>query len=313
MDEAADGSLAAFFKTLRRSPVRWVVLVHAVLLGAVISLLTVFPEQEMLWRLDAMLVLTQVALLLIWMTLDRNRPPGVGRALGVTTILLFIQLAHTPTVSDPDFISGLVCTWPCIFIFLGVLALPLTLAESRGVMIMRFAPGSMPPPRRLQFSIRTVLIGAVCVAVLFSLKGLLDFLEEWPLSIGVDFALVIFIMVIVAVAIYLSIPLVAVWTMLTPGRILPRLATAVVGWGLGGMLIFHYTQTDGNSMQIESTIPVTATAGAIPILLATLYTLRRMGYRAVQVGRDDWGFLDEPDAGSPFAPEKEEGCHDPPT
>lgn len=308
MDDVSQGSLAAFFKTLRRSSVRWVVLGHLVLLGGIISLLTAFPDQEVLWRLDAILILAQVALLMIWMTLDRDRPPGVGRALGVTVILLVVHVAHAPAVGDPGFVSSFVCSWPCVLVLLGVLALPLSMAESRGVMIMRFSPDRMPPPRRLQFSIRTVLIGAIGIAVLFSLRGLLDLLGKWPLAIGADFTLVMLVMILVIAAIYLSIPLVAVWAVLTPGPILPRLATAVVGWSLGGMLAYHYAQLPDRAVPLA--VIGTTTAGAIPILLATLFALRQMGFRAVQIGIDGWAFLDESDTASPFAREKEKSVPD---
>jgi len=302
MVEHRDGSLAAFYDRFRRSPVRWVVLVHAVLLGTLISILTALPNQDVLWLLDASLVTAQVALLLIWLTSDGNRPSGVRRMLGVTSVLVTIHVVHAPAVRDPEWIPSFVCMVPCVFLMLSVVALPLTIAELRGFLVARFSRERMPPPRRFQFSIRSAMVGALCVAVLFGLKGLVTAVDRSPESIGMGMAggLAIVAMCLVASAIYLSIPLVAAWAVLTPGRILPRLVTAVVGWGMGVLLVFHYTQAGEGSFQVN--VSASVTAGAIPILLATLFVLRQMGYRAVWVDRDGWLLLDDPKPRSPFGP-----------
>ena len=72
----------AFWKRFRRSPVRWVVLGHALLLGTLIATLTAFPKQELLWLIDLSLITAHVGLLLIWMTLGARRVSTAARMLG---------------------------------------------------------------------------------------------------------------------------------------------------------------------------------------------------------------------------------------
>ncbi len=129
---------------------------------------------------------------------------------------------------------------------------------------------------------------------------------------GIAGGLAIVAMCLVVSAIYLSIPLVAVWAVLTPGKMLPRLVTAIVGWGMGVLLVFHYMQAGGGSIEVNVSAGVTALA--IPILLATLFVLRQMGYRAVWVDRDGWLLLDGPAPSSPFAApdDKDSSHHAPP-
>ena len=300
MGENRDGTLRAFAERFIRSPVRWVVLVHGLLLGTLVAAMAVFPNQGVLRLLDASLVTAQIALLLIWMTLDGHRPPGVGRTLGVTSVIILMQAIHAIAIRDRSGMESLVCMVPCVFVMLGVLALPLSVAHSRGFRVVRLSCESMPPSRRLQFSIRSAMVAAVCVAVLFGLKGPWAALGKSPESIGLGIAgtVAIVVMVLVGCAIFLSIPLVAVWAVLTPGRMLPRLVTASVGWEMGGMLIFHYTQTGEGSLELA--ISAASTAGGTLILLATLFVLRQMGYRAVLIDRDGWVFLDDSEPSSPY-------------
>ena len=301
MVENRPGALARFLKRFRRSPVRWVVLVHAMLLGTVITLITLNPGQDIWWQLDASLVLAQIALLLIWMVLDGTRRSNTDRAVGVTCLLLVIYLAHTPAIGDLEWISSVVCVGPCVFLMLGLLALPLTFAASRGLVIARIRHERLPPPRSLQFSIRSVAVAAVGVALLFSLKGLATALNRSPESIALGivtpFALVA--MALVAVAIYLSIPLVTVWAVLSPGKSLPRLGAAVVAWAMGALLVFHYMQTGEGTVQ-NSTISTGSTAGAIAILLGTLYVLRQMQYRAIRLDSHGWMIFNEAKRNDPF-------------
>ena len=182
---------------------------------------------------------------------------------------------------------------PSVFLVLGVLALPLGIAEASGYQIERFSRRKLPPPRRMQFSMRYALITTACVAILFSLKGLAGALEETPDSIALGIvAPIAFIgMILVLWTICLSIPLVAVWAVLTPGKILPRLATALIGWGMAVMLALHYTHTEEHLL--PATVLAGVTVGAILTLLATLLVLRQMGYRAVWRGRDVWILFDD--------------------
>ncbi len=292
MVEHRDGSLAAFYQRLRRSPVRWVVLAHVALLATVIGLQSLIPTPSMLHWLDASLVIAQVALLLIWMTLDGRGT--VRRAFGVAFVIALIQVAHSPGARILSALPGLICFVPAMFMLVTVLALPLSFAQSTaGLQVQRFDSRNMPPPRRLQFSIRAVLLISVGVALLFGLKGIPESLDQQPgeSSQQVAFALSVAAMILVGMAIYLSIPLVAVWAVLTPGKILPRMATALVGWSLGGLLVFHYAWTREQSVPLAGFTGITA--GAIVILLATLFVLRAMRYRLVG---------DTGSGGNPFQP-----------
>ncbi len=265
----------------------------------VVGLQWVFPNNSALRLIDASLVMAQVALLLVWMTLDGKAT--IGRALGAACIVTLIQWVHT--VPYGIVTPGIVCTVMSILMILTVLAIPLSIAQGRGLQLKRFTYHDMPPPRRLQFSIRSLMILTVSVALLFGLKGVTEGLSRSPDSIGRGFAaaLAVAVMVVVVIAIYLSIPLVVVWIVLTPGRILPRLATAVVGWALGAVLVFHYTEISAGFL--KSAVPAIATAGGILIVFATLLVLRAMGYRAVWPDRDVRVIADGIQPSSPFKAE----------
>jgi hypothetical protein len=294
-----DGTLAAFFQRLRRSPVRWVVLFHAVLLATAIALQSMVPRQAAIDWLVAPVAIAQIALALIWMNLDGRMT--ARRTVGVAFVIAVVQLLDSPG-PRPEALLGLICLVPGLFIMLTVLSIPLGIAHSLGLQLHRFEPGNMPPPRRMQFSIRAALIASVVVAVLFGLKGVVSNLGTTaePIGMSIGGALALVVMILVVVTIYLSIPLVAVWAVLTPGPILPRLATAIVGWSLAGLLLLHYMQPGEGSLQF--TFPSATTAGAIPIVIATLLVLRQMGYRAVWFDRDTWLVVEEFEVGSPFEP-----------
>ncbi len=299
MDAFQDGSLVGFSRRFQRSPVRWVVLVHALLLVGVVGLEWRFIRNHVLLLVDASLVIAQIGLVLIWMTL--NGKATMRRTLGAACVVVLIQLVHT--VPSGIVTRGILCTVLSLFIMLTVLALPLSIAQWRGLQLRRFDCSNMPSPRHLQFSIRSVLVTSVGVALLFGLKGIPEMLDRWPGSTGNSFgaALAILAMGLVGSAIYLSVPLVAVWAMLTPGKVLPRLALAVVGWALGAALVFHYMQGgDGASPLI---VVATATAGGIAILLATLLVMRAMRYRVVWLDRDARVIADGIPTSSPFKAE----------
>ena len=267
-----DGTLAAFFQRLRRSPVRWVVLTHFVLLTSMTGLLYAMRASSVFVWLGASLVIAQVALLLIWMTFAGPRKINA--------------------------IPGLIGLVPAFFIALTIPALPLLFARSRGMQLDRFTPDTMPAPQRLQFSIRSVMVGVIGVAALFSLKGLVAGLGNWPepRGIGLVAALATIVMGMAVATMVLTIPLASVWVVLTPGKVLPRLVTGLVGWGMGAMLLFHYTRTEPFAHQLA--VYAGVTAGAIPILLATLLVLRWMGFRTVWLNRDELMAMDYSEPGS---------------
>jgi hypothetical protein len=295
MGDYRDKPLLIFTRRFLESPVRWVVLAHAALLLTVITLQSVIQAGNVLQWLDASLVIAQVALLMIWMTF--GGPGAERRTFRAAVVVGLILVAHTPGPGKLNAIPGMICLVPALFMALTILALPLLFAQSMGMQLLRFDAHAIPPALRMQFSIRAVLLLSVAAAVLFGLKGIPEMAFSQPDSAGnsAAAALAIVVMIVVALAIYLSIPLVAVWAVLTPGKILPRMATAIVGWGLGGLLVFHYTDAREGTFQLE--IPVTVTAGGLVILVATLLVLRAMHYRVV------WDtYVDILPADSPFQP-----------
>jgi len=286
MGEKRVDVFAAFIRQFWRSPVRWVVLLHALLLGSLIALMTLKPGLDVLWQVDFSLVLAQVSLVLIWMALSDGQPMSRDRMVGATCVLLAIYLAHTPAVGDPEWMFTAVCVGPCIFLLIGVAALPLSVAASKGLLIARFRPEAMPPSRKLQISIRGLLWISAGIAVLFGLGefSLTTGRQTGESGAGIGEALATLVVILVISTIYLSVPLVATWAILSPGKILPRLVVSVIAWAMGGMLMFHYTRIGEGLPQLGTADSVTA--GVILILLSTLLVLRRMGYRAVQTDRD---------------------------
>jgi len=282
------------------------VLGHAMLLAVTIAVLGCFPGVTALRLLDASVIVAQFSLLTIWITLDGK--PSLLRAVQVSFVMTLIYAAHAATAWDLEMLLGLVCVVPAAFILVTVYSLPLSIAQWMGLELMRFGPKALPPPRRLQFSIRGLLWVTVGIALLFGLKELS--LARGPQpgspSFGMVEILATFMMMLVGITVYLSAPLVCVWVAVPPGKILPRLTTAVVGWGLGGVLVAHYTSMGSWG----PAIPAAAIAGGVPIVLATLFVLRRLGYRVVWVEPDGWFPMDEPAPSSPFpSTDGKNSCH----
>ena len=267
-------TLARFVWRFQRSPIRWVVAVHAVLLVGVIWLNHVFLGSLVTSLLEASLAFAQVALLLIWITLDT--PTSLPRYCGASLIALGMMQAHMLPHISLD--SGLLCFLPAVFAAISVLSLPLLITSQTGLAIRRFHLQTLPPPQRLQFSIRSVLLASITVSLLFGLASLPG--EFQPIDNELEINLASVMMGIVVFNVYLTIPVLAVLVMLRPGRILPRLAMALVTWGLIGALVFHFVHQA--RMEPEALVfPSVVTAGGLAILLATLLALRTMGYRAV--------------------------------
>lgn len=290
---------ASFVQRFLRSPVRWVVLAHVLLLGIVIGMRSAIPGAVVLYTVDASLVVAQVALLIIWMTLV-EREGMIRRTLGSAFVVVGVFALHMPPSVLLVAIRGVIFNVAGVFILLAILAFPLSFASTRGLQLMRFSPESMPPPQRLQFSIRTILLAAICLALLFGLRGLLDLAKTWPVAIRWDLVLITVVMFVVGATFYLSIPLVAVWATLTPGKVLPRMATALFGWALGAMLLYHYIQSGAGSSPMYVSVTI-VTACAIPILLATLLVLRAMGYRFIRSASGN-PFRKEPGPGTQLEP-----------
>ncbi len=284
-----EGTVAAFFQRFRRSPVRWVALVHAVSLIAAIVLLMVFSSEKTLYLLDASLVLAQISLLLIWMSLDGA--PTLLRVFVVSFALSLIYLVHLPVSWYPEeWLHGFVCLLPGTFLTLTVYALLLSLAQhGMRLRLRRFHPSQMPLPARLQFALRALLWTTAGWALLFGIKplSLISGHQAGRDGLGIvndGIANVArFIAVCATSAVILSVPPVCVWVALTPGKILPRLMMAIVGWLLGGILILHYVGP--LSQPLDVFVPFVV--GTL-IMLGTLFLLRHLGYRVVRLDQHDW-------------------------
>ena len=294
MEGIPEGVLGKFVAQLLRSPIRWVVAVHAMLLVGVIILNRAMLGSYVAWHLDASLVIAQVALLLIWMTLDETS--SIRRFFGAALITSGILLAHT--IPFGLFDPGMLCIVPAIFLLLNVASLPTLLVGQAGLVIRRFHLHNLPPARRLQFSIRSVLVASITLALLFGLGNLPHAFSKTGSPPG--FGLAHLVLLFVMLGVFLSIPAVAVWTVLRPGTILPRMIIALFGSGLAGALVFHLNQQLGASPE-NLLPPALATASGLAILLATLLVLRAMGYRAVWLNEEAASHPDVSMGTSPFA------------
>lgn len=294
MEGVQEEALERFILHFERSPIRWVVAVHAGLLAGVIALNRALPGSVVTSLLDASVIIAQMALLVLWITLDETST--IFRFIGVAAIASGMALAHLMPFGAVD--SGILCIVPAVFILLNILSLPTLLIGQAGLVIRRFRLHRLPPARRLQFSIRSVLVASITLAFLFGLGNLPHSSSETGEPYPFDpISLVLLLVMLVAI---LCIPAAAVWVVLRPGRILPRLAIALFASGLAGVLVFHFNQRLGISAQ-GLLIPTLATAGGLIILVATLLTLRGMGYRAVWLSEEAASHPDVSKGTNPFA------------
>jgi hypothetical protein len=268
--------------------VRWVVRAHAILLATTISLTFCYPGVEAILLFDASVVLAQFALLTIWLTLTGQ--PTLGRTAVVAVYPLLCAAAHDPSKWSIGALLGMVFGLPCTLVGVIILTFPLSMARSLGLVLQRFTAEAMPLPRRLQFSIRVLLGVMVGVAVLFGLSqySLMTLSNPGPKENPGAFALAVGLVFVTFNVILLSIPLVCVWVVLTPGQALPRLGTALVGWMLSGVLMVPYM----SGAPVSFSIPLGALSGGAAVLIVTLAVLRRLGYRVV------W----EKELANPFGP-----------
>ena len=237
------------------SPVRWLVAVHAVLLVAAICLANNLPSNTIVAAVREGIIVSQVALFLIWLVLISS-----GR------------------INAPQFLIGLcVCVGPVV-----VLALPLVLARGKGMRVRWFSSENTPPFRPLQFSMSQIMGVMSVMALLFALGQLSPANGTHDASgrdvLETTFAVIGTVVVgLACVAVVLTIPLVCVWAVLSPGTVFPRLAVAFVGWLLGATLVVHVA---GGALSGPGAVMGAAGMGAL-ILLATLAVLRTLGYRAI--------------------------------
>lgn len=242
------------------SPVRWLVAAHIVLLAATAPFgwAPLVPQVNR-WLIGALigLAFAEGALFVIWLTLG----DGLFRRI-LLAVLVFIVLA---------------CLLPVAACSMPVFALPLLIARSEGMQLRRFTYENMPGPKRLQFSLSQLMWGCAVVVVLFALAEFRPSRLEFYVSKFGDLAnaFTAFALVVIGtgyITAISTIPLVSVWAVLSPGRVLPRLALAVAGWTLGATWLLHYAR----AMRPE---PVAMMCLSTSILLVTLGVLRGMRYR----------------------------------
>ncbi len=244
------------------SPVQWVVAVHVVLLIATLLMLYQSPFDDLLAALGAGLMLSQAALFSIWLILDRE--PSLkrrGAVLVLPVLLIMLPLVACPIV---------------------VLSLPLLMTQADGLQLKRFRPETMPLPRPMQFSLSQLVRMTFVITVLFALGQFVPprremYVSEFGELGNILTAIGTVIVGLACGAVVLTIPVVCVWAVLTPGKILPRLAIAVVGWLLGAMLLVHLI----GGLQPELVVAAAIAGVSIAVLAVTLMVLRGMGYRVV--------------------------------
>jgi hypothetical protein len=244
------------------SPVQWVVAVHTVLLTVTILLLCGSPFNELLAALGAGLMLAQAALFSIWLVLDRE--PSLKRRVAI--LLLPVLLIMLPLVACP----------------IAALSLPLLMTQADGLQLRRFRPETMPLPRPMQFSLSHLVRMTFVITVLFALGQFGPSRQELYASrlgeLGnVLTAIGTVIVGLACGAVVLTIPVVCVWAILTPGKVVPRLALAGTGWLLGTLLLVHLI----GGLQPELVVAAAIAGVSIAVLTVTLMALRGMGYRVV--------------------------------
>jgi hypothetical protein len=252
----------------RPSPVRWVVAAHAVLFTVVLCSAWYLPISWVPMVLVAGVGFAQAGLLSIWLVLGRG--PSAKRL--VLVALLPVLLVTLPVVA-----------FPMIF-----LSLPFIMMQSEGMQVRRVAFGSLPPPRAFQFSMRQLTGAMIIVAVLFGLGQFVPPSREELFAArlgelgGLFSAMGIAVVGLTCAAIVLTIPVVCVWAVLVPGRVLPRFGVAAFGWSLGAVLAFHLA---GGAWQGAAAGVAIAGVSAV-VLTVTLYCLRIMGYRMIGANDD---------------------------
>ena len=267
-------STAVWCRRFRRSPLRWILVSHIAIAIVVLPLGAMLTKWEFLQVLDGSVVIAQMALLVSGVTLiDLTRAPGrVRAAAAVLAAVWYGGLStHSFVAGSPQWIGSAAFSFPIFSVL-----------RAKGCRLEHFEQRALPERSSFHFSIRHLMIAATCVAVLFGLQGLPSLFEDAQPSHLTDLvagsglaAMFVIVMTLIG-----CIPPVAVWMVLTPGSILPRVICAAVGGSLGVVLIVHYTHSVEDVPRFD--IPITIIVGSISILLATLLALRLRGYRVVR-------------------------------
>ncbi len=245
-----------------RSPIPWIVMAHLALLAVLFGSALNYSSTHYVLFAFAAVVLAQASLISIWLVL------GWGSAKAKLVILVCLPLLFLV-------FPGVVCP---ILVFV----LPLVFTQSDGLRLTRFTPADLPPPRTLQFSMIQLMRVTIVVIVLFALGQFGPGQREvYAARLG-EFGNVLTVIGVVVVGLacagtVVTIPVVCVWAVLSPGKVLPRLGVALVGWMLGVVLLIHYV--GGVSEPLGASVAVAGLATTI--LLATLLAMRPFGYRAV--------------------------------
>jgi hypothetical protein len=254
------------------SPVRWIVVAHALLLSTVLALFQAFPKDLVMQVVSPAVVATQTMLLVIWLNLGGGvRTRGL---LGTAGYLYLMAGLHAPAVWRMPFFLSLMIGLPLSALVIALLGLPLAMVRIEGLRLRRFGSAELPPRQRLQFNMFHLLWVMASLAVFFGLGQVAQVGSHG--SGGIE-TIAFLVTILITAAILMSVPLACVWAVLTPGPVLPRLAVATLGWGLGGLLIAYYYQPVATVAAVPAAIAVLAVA----FLLATLSLTRRFGYRVV--------------------------------
>jgi len=261
MDSATDEAL--FRGESAPLSVQRLVAVHVLLLVGAVWFAWSYPALEFSMVLVSGVGFAQAALIAIWLVLGRG--PSAKRVIAISLFL------------------GLLVLLPQIVCPIAILSFPLIMSQSDGLHLRRFTPESMPPARPLQFSMWQLIRLTLVMAILFSLAqfGPRDRRELVNANLG-EIGAVLSVIGVVVVGITcgvigLTIPIVCVWAVLLPGRVLPRLAISVVGWALGVALMFHFAGGVYNGLVLAVVIAAFSTV----LLILSLVAMRWMGYRAI--------------------------------
>ncbi len=248
---------------------RWIVLGHLVLWLTAIALFLCFPEILVL-RLGSLGIAgAQLALLTIWLNLgDELKLRRLFAVAGYLALVVALQ-APMNWWAFAAFVTG----YPLAAFMVAALGLPLTMIRMEGMRLRRFDRQQLPPPWRLQFSVFHILWIMAFVALVFGIGQI----AQDPGSMTAVRVMAALGMFFVIAAVVISVPLVAAWAMLTPGPILPRLAAAVLGWLLGGLVIGSYYGAAAFPMLMWVLVFIVA----MVLLVATLGMVRWLGYRLV--------------------------------
>ncbi len=286
------------------SSIQGIVVVHAVLLVLSSLVANAWPNEPFMPVVCSAVVLSQTMLLLIWMNLSGE--PTAGKVFLIAGHLLLAFVVHSlrdlAMALGFHFGAGLIIgllflagIWiPVVAFGCAIFGLPLAVARSEGLRLRHFPADDMPTPQPFQFRLAHMLWATALMAILFALGQLAEIGAKSPGSIQTARAVAELATFLVGLAIVLSIPLVGVWAVLTPGSRVPRMATALFGWGLAALLIAHYNRGRPDVFFYFGPTLLVATA----LVLLTLARLHRLGYRVIWTSNEGEGrspFAKEPD------------------